>query len=62
MADLSFNWLTGAIGTGVFLLLSWVLGTYLNWRVNNSVRVELKGVNDRLDKVIRVLDESNRNL
>ena len=35
------GYVTGIAGGAFFLLLSWALSTWLNWRVNDKVRREI---------------------
>lgn len=37
-------WKVAAAGTGMFVFGTWVVGTWLNWRVNNRVHKDLQKV------------------
>lgn len=45
MADI-----TTFVGGAFFLLSSWVVSNYLNWRVNNKVYKELRTIREVLEK------------
>jgi len=45
-----FNWLTGLVGGAFFLIMSWIISNYINWRVNNRVYQELKAIRVLLEK------------
>jgi hypothetical protein len=47
---LEFKWLYGLVGGAFFLILSWVVSNYLNWKVNNRVYKELKAIRTLLEK------------
>ena len=45
----TFKWLYGLVGGAFFLLCSWVVSNYINWRVNNKVYKELKTIRELME-------------
>ena len=37
-------WKAAAAGAGLFVFCTWLVGTWLNWRVNNRVHKDLEKV------------------
>lgn len=49
------DWWQGIAGGAAFLLLSWIVGTYVNWKVNRRTYKELEKLNATAEQILLIL-------